>query len=166
MKNYQLQGLQWLVSLYNNKLNGILADEMGLGKTIQTISLLTYLIEFKKNYGPFLIVVPLSTISNWMNEFEKWAPTIKKIIYRGSPTTRTEVLKQMKTTKWNVCLTTYDFILKDRQKLNKYTWKYIVIDEGHNMKNAKSKFAGVLGTQYQSEHRLLLTGTPLQNNLS
>ena len=128
MKNYQLQGLQWLVSLYNNKLNGILADEMGLGKTIQTISLLTYLIEFKKNYGPFLIVVPLSTISNWMNEFEKWAPTIKKIIYRGNPTTRNEVLKQMKTTKWNVCLTTYDFILKDRQKLNKYGWKYIIID--------------------------------------
>ena len=72
----------------------------------------------------------------------------------------------MKTTKWNVCLTTYDFILKDRQKLNKYSWKYIVIDEGHKMKNAKSKFAGGLGTQYQSDHRLLLTGTPLQNNLS
>jgi ATP-dependent helicase STH1/SNF2 len=66
LKNYQLIGLQWLVSLYNNNLNGILADEMGLGKTIQTISLLSYLIEFKKNYGPFLIVVPLSTISNWM----------------------------------------------------------------------------------------------------
>jgi ATP-dependent helicase STH1/SNF2 len=67
LKNYQLIGLQWLVSLYNNNLNGILADEMGLGKTIQTISLLSYLIEFKKNYGPFLIVVPLSTISNWMS---------------------------------------------------------------------------------------------------
>lgn len=67
LKNYQLVGLQWLVSLYNNSLNGILADEMGLGKTIQTISLLSYLIEFKKNYGPFLIVVPLSTISNWMS---------------------------------------------------------------------------------------------------
>jgi ATP-dependent helicase STH1/SNF2 len=81
-------GLQWLVSLYNNNLNGILADEMGLGKTIQTISLLSYLIEFKKNYGPFLIVVPLSTMSNWVNEFEKWAPSIRKVIYRGNPTTR------------------------------------------------------------------------------
>lgn len=69
LKNYQLVGLQWLISLYNNNLNGILADEMGLGKTIQTISLLSYLIEFKKNYGPFLIVVPLSTMSNWVNEF-------------------------------------------------------------------------------------------------
>ena len=72
----------------------------------------------------------------------------------------------MKTTKWNVCLTTYDFILKDRLRLNKYDWKYIIIDEGHKMKNAKSKFAGVLGQQYQSDHRLLLTGTPLQNNLT
>jgi SNF2 family DNA or RNA helicase len=69
LKNYQINGLQWLVSLYNNNLNGILADEMGLGKTIQTISLLCYLIEYKKNYGPFLIVAPLSTISNWMAEF-------------------------------------------------------------------------------------------------
>jgi SNF2 family DNA or RNA helicase len=64
--------------LYNNKLTEFLADEMGLGKTIQTISLLAYLIEFKKNYGPFLIVVPLSTISNWMAEFDKWAPSIKE----------------------------------------------------------------------------------------
>ena len=138
---------------------------MGLGKTIQTISLLSYLIEFKKNYGPFLIVVPLSTISNWMSEFDKWAPSIRKIVYRGNPATRTDIQKLMKTTKWNVCVTTYDFILKDRLRLNKYDWKYIIIDEGHKMKNAKSKFAGVLGQQYHSNHRLLLTGTPLQNNL-
>lgn len=77
--------MNWLVSLYNNSLNGILADEMGLGKTIQTISLLCYLIEVKKNFGPFLIIVPLSTLSNWSNEFEKWAPSLKKMIYKGSP---------------------------------------------------------------------------------
>lgn len=142
-----------------------MADEMGLGKTIQTISLLSYLIEFKKNYGPFLIVVPLSTISNWMSEFDKWAPSIRKVVYRGNPATRNEVLRSMKSTKWNVCITTYDFVLKDRLRLNKYDWKYIIIDEGHKMKNAKSKFAGVLGQQYHSNHRLLLTGTPLQNNL-
>lgn len=65
------------MSLYNNNLNGILADEMGLGKTIQTIALLTYLIETKKNNGPYLIIVPLSTISNWALEFEKWAPTVQ-----------------------------------------------------------------------------------------
>lgn len=83
LKSYQLIGLQWLVSLYNNKLNGILADEMGLGKTIQTLSLITYLMEKKKNYGPFLITVPLSTISNWQMESKKWAPSVVTVTYTG-----------------------------------------------------------------------------------
>lgn len=83
LKEYQIKGLEWLVSLYNNNLNGILADEMGLGKTIQTIALLTYLIEKKRNNGPYLIIVPLSTLSNWMLEFERWAPTVVKIAYKG-----------------------------------------------------------------------------------
>jgi ATP-dependent helicase STH1/SNF2 len=100
-----------------------------------------------------------------MAEFEKWSPSLRKIVYKGNPNTRAETLRIMKTTKWNVCITTYDFILKDRLKLGKYDWKYIVIDEGHKMKNAKSKFSNILGQQYQSDHRLLLTGTPLQNNL-
>ncbi|KRW99696.1 P-loop containing nucleoside triphosphate hydrolase [Pseudocohnilembus persalinus] len=165
LKNYQLIGLQWMVSLYNNKLNGILADEMGLGKTIQTISLITYLVEAKKNPGPFLIVIPLSTMSNWVLEFEKWAPSIQVISYKGSPQVRKELSKVLKQTKWHVCITTYDFILKDKQLLTKFGWKYIIVDEGHRMKNARSKFAMVLGQQYQSEYRILLTGTPLQNNL-
>ena len=78
-------GLQWMVSLYNNSLNGILADEMGLGKTIQTIALICYLMEVKNNKGPFLVVVPLSTINNWSLEFEKWAPDIVKVRRRSSP---------------------------------------------------------------------------------
>lgn len=82
-----------MVSLYNNNLNGILADEMGLGKTIQTISLICFLIETKKNFGPFLIIVPLSTLSNWNNEFEKWAPSVKKLIYKGSPQMRKDIGK-------------------------------------------------------------------------
>lgn len=102
-------------------------------------------MEVKKNYGPFLVVVPLSTLSNWCLEFDKWAPTIKKICYKGSPNVRKDLAKQLKTTKWNVCLTTYDYILKDRLTLHKYEWKYIVVDEGHRMKNARSKFAQVLG---------------------
>ena len=79
LKEYQIKGLEWLVSLYNNNLNGILADEMGLGKTIQTIALITYLIDRKRNNGPFLIIVPLSTMSNWMLEFDRWAPSVVKI---------------------------------------------------------------------------------------
>lgn len=81
LKTYQMAGLAWLVSLYNNNLNGILADEMGLGKTIQTIALLTYLVEFKRNGGPFLVVVPLSTLSNWTRELDKWAPSLTRVVY-------------------------------------------------------------------------------------
>ena len=88
LKNYQLSGLKWLVSLYNNNLNGILADEMGLGKTIQTLALFCHLIEKKGNDGPFLVVVPLSTLSNWVMEIEKWSPTLKKLIYKGNPMNR------------------------------------------------------------------------------
>ena len=118
---------------------------MGLGKTIQTISLVCYLMENKKNYGPFLIIVPLSTLSNWCLEFDKWAPSINKLIYKGSPQARKDIARIMKTTKWNICLTTYEYILKDRLTLAKFEWKYIVIDEGHRMKNVRSKFAYVLG---------------------
>ena len=79
---------EWLVSLYNNNLNGILADEMGLGKTIQTIALISYLIETKGVRGPYLIIVPLSTLSNWMLEFDRWSPSVDKIAYKGTPQVR------------------------------------------------------------------------------
>jgi ATP-dependent helicase STH1/SNF2 len=168
LKSYQLIGLQWLVSLYVNNLNGILADEMGLGKTIQTIALLCYIIEKKKNEGPFLIVVPLSTISNWVLEFSKWGPDIKIVVYKGTPNYRRQLAYQIKNerNKFSVVLTTYEYIMKDKFSLNKIMWQYIIVDEGHRMKNFKSKFTQTLGTQFQSVYRLLLTGTPLQNNLS
>jgi len=165
LKKYQQIGLNWMVSLYNNKLNGILADEMGLGKTIQTIALLCYVMEFKQNYGPFLVVVPLTTISNWVMEFSKWAPNITKVIFKGNPLQRKQLAYKLKNSKWNVCITTYEYVLKDKSELNKFHWQYIIIDEGHKMKNPKSKFAQTLGQLYNSEYRLLLTGTPLQNNL-
>ena len=166
LKNYQLIGLQWMISLYNNKVNGILADEMGLGKTIQTIALFCYLMEHKQNFGPFLVVVPLSTLTNWKIEFEKWAPSIKKVIYKGTPQERKDLALYIKNNKFNVCLTTYEYVLKDKSELNRFHWQYIVVDEGHKMKNPKSQFAMTLGQIYNSEHRILLTGTPLQNNLT
>ena len=167
LTSYQLVGLQWLVSLYNNNLHGILADEMGLGKTIQTIALFQYLIDHKNNYGPFLVVVPLSTLSNWMLELKKWGPRIKVLVYKGPPGHRKKIIVQALTSrKFNVLLTTYEYIMKDKQQLSKIHWSYIVVDEGHRMKNAKSKFSQILGLQYTSDHRLLLTGTPLQNNLA
>ena len=90
------EGLEWMVSLNNNNLNGILADEMGLGKTIQTIALVTYLMEKKRNMGPYLIIVPLSTLSNWMLEFDKWAPSVVALAYKGSPQGRKGVQAKVK----------------------------------------------------------------------
>ncbi|XP_061715544.1 ATP-dependent helicase brm [Cydia pomonella] len=165
LKEYQIKGLEWLVSLFNNNLNGILADEMGLGKTIQTIALVTYLMEKKKVNGPFLIIVPLSTLSNWVLEFEKWAPTVLVVSYKGSPQSRRLVQNQMRSTKFNVLLTTYEYVIKDKGWLSKLQWKYMIIDEGHRMKNHHCKLTQVLNTHYIAPHRLLLTGTPLQNKL-
>ncbi|KAI9321754.1 SNF2 family N-terminal domain-containing protein [Dichotomocladium elegans] len=166
LKEYQIKGLQWMVSLYNNKLNGILADEMGLGKTIQTISLITYLIEKKAQNGPFLIIVPLSTITNWALEFEKWAPSVIKVVYKGPPDVRKSLQKQhVKHGGFQVLLTTFDYVIKDRPVLSKTRWTYMIIDEGHRMKNTQSKLTSVLRQYYSSRYRLILTGTPLQNNL-
>ncbi|CAG0919105.1 unnamed protein product [Notodromas monacha] len=165
LKEYQIKGLEWMVSLYNNNLNGILADEMGLGKTIQTIALVTYLMEKKKVNGPFLVIVPLSTLSNWTMEFEKWGPSVVVVSYKGSPGLRRSIQAQMKGAKFNVLLTTYEYVIKDKAILSKIRWKYMIIDEGHRMKNHHCKLTQILNTFYIAPHRLLLTGTPLQNKL-
>ncbi|KAJ3807011.1 SNF2-family ATP dependent chromatin remodeling factor snf21 [Lentinula aff. lateritia] len=165
LKEYQLKGLQWMVSLYNNKLNGILADEMGLGKTIQTISLISFLIESKNQRGPYLVIVPLSTMTNWSGEFAKWAPAIKVISYKGNPAQRRALQGDLRVGGFHVLLTTYEYIIKDRPVLSKMKWLHMIIDEGHRMKNTQSKLAQTLTTYYHSRFRLILTGTPLQNNL-
>ena len=165
LKEYQMKGLQWMVSLFNNHLNGILADEMGLGKTIQSISLITYLIEVKKVNGPFLVIVPLSTLTNWNLEFEKWAPSVKKITYKGTPTLRKIMQHDIRTQNFQVLLTTFEYIIKDRPLLAKINWAHMIIDEGHRMKNANSKLSSTLTQYYHTDYRLILTGTPLQNNL-
>ena len=165
LKDYQLKGLQWMISLYNNKLNGILADEMGLGKTIQTISLITYLVEKKHQGGPFLVIVPLSTLTNWNNEFEKWAPSIRRIVYKGPPNSRKQSASQMRDQNFHVLLTTYEFVIKDKSVLSKVRWLHMIVDEGHRMKNAQSKLSQTITQFYHTRFRIILTGTPLQNNL-
>lgn len=165
LKDYQIKGVQWMVSLYNNHLNGILADEMGLGKTIQSISLISYLMETKKEKGKFLVIVPLSTITNWALEFDKWAPSIKIIVYKGSPNNRKMLSYDIKMGNFTVLLTTYEYIIKDRPLLSKFRWAHMIIDEGHRMKNAQSKLSFTLTNFYYTKNRLILTGTPLQNNL-
>ncbi|RCK64595.1 Nuclear protein STH1/NPS1 [Candida viswanathii] len=164
LKEYQMKGLEWMVSLYNNHLNGILADEMGLGKTIQSISLVTYLIE-KKHESKFLVIVPLSTITNWTLEFEKWAPSVKVIVYKGSQQQRRSLQPEIRYGSFQVLLTTYEYIIRERPLLSKFQYSHMIIDEGHRMKNSQSKLSQTLRTYYKTKNRLILTGTPLQNNL-
>ena len=168
MRTYQLEGLEWLASLYENGLNGILADEMGLGKTIQTISFLAFLRERGVN-GPFLIAAPLSTTSNWVAEFKKWTPKIPVVLYHGSKQEREEIrrkqLRNPGSPEFPVICTSYEICMNDRKFLAHYGWKFIIIDEGHRIKNLNCRLIQELQS-YQSANRLLITGTPLQNNLT
>ncbi|WOK94898.1 hypothetical protein Cni_G03603 [Canna indica] len=165
LRDYQLVGLQWMLSLYNNKLNGILADEMGLGKTVQVMALIAYLMEFKGNYGPHLIIVPNAVLVNWKSELLSWLPSISCIFYVGGKDDRSKLFSQeVCAVKFNVLVTTYEFIMYDRSKLSKIDWKYIIIDEAQRMKDRESVLARDLD-RYRCQRRLLLTGTPLQNDL-
>jgi superfamily II DNA/RNA helicase len=124
-------------------------------------------MEYKNNLGPYLVIVPLSTLSNWVNEFQKWCPSAHLICYKGIPAQRKEIYREkVKNGHFNVLLTTYEYIIKDKASLRKIQWQYAIVDEGHRMKNAASKFAKTLSSQYETKFRLLLTGTPLMNDLS
>ncbi|XP_010933130.1 ATP-dependent helicase BRM [Elaeis guineensis] len=165
LRDYQLVGLQWMLSLYNNKLNGILADEMGLGKTVQVMALIAYLMEFKGNYGPHLIIVPNAVLVNWKSELHNWLPTVSCIFYVGGKDERSRLFShEVCAMKFNVLVTTYEFIMYDRSRLSKIDWKYIIIDEAQRMKDRESVLARDLD-RYRCQRRLLLTGTPLQNDL-
>lgn len=169
LKPYQIQGVQWMVSLYNNRLSGILADEMGLGKTIQVIGLLTYVMESKQDPGPFMIIAPLSTITNWSLEFERWAPSVEVVTYKGTKEVRKNLFRtKMKTGQFNVMIIQYEMVMKqeDMRHLKSLKWSYIVVDEGHRLKNKDSKLFMVLMKEYVSKRKLILTGTPLQNNIN
>ncbi|CDO96353.1 unnamed protein product [Kluyveromyces dobzhanskii CBS 2104] len=166
LRIYQKQGLNWLASLYNNKTNGILADEMGLGKTIQTISLLAYLACEKECWGPHLIVVPTSVLLNWEMEFKRFAPGFKVLTYYGSPQQRREKRKGWnKPDAFHVCITSYQLVVHDQHSFKRKRWQYMILDEAHNIKNFRStRWQALLN--FNAERRLLLTGTPLQNNLA
>lgn len=249
LKSYQLEGLQWMVSLDQNGISGILADEMGLGKTLQTIAFSAYLREHH-NSKPFLVVCPLSVLHNWVDEYAKFAPDIPVCMYHGTPAERAELRKTVmalpgskppqpkKTSRgkapakgksksaakrrrseptpstsapprrsgrprksvivvedsddeeeaeeeeevdspsrtndqdvedpfasFPIVLTTYEIIIKDRKHLVHYNWGYIVVDEGHRLKNLNCKLMKEI-KQYKSAGRMILTGTPLHNNLA
>ncbi|CBQ69891.1 related to SWR1-DEAH-box protein, putative RNA helicase [Sporisorium reilianum SRZ2] len=165
LRPYQQIGFEWLASLYANGVNGILADEMGLGKTIQTISLLAHLACDKGVWGPHLVVAPTSVMLNWEVEFKKFLPGFKILSYYGNQKERKEKRVGWNTeNSFNVCITSYQLVLADQHIFRRKPWVYLVLDEAHHIKNFRSqRWQTLLG--FNSQRRLLLTGTPLQNNL-
>lgn len=153
------------MSLHERRLNGILADEMGLGKTIQTISLLAYLACYRGIWGPHLIVVPSSCVVNWESEFKKWCPGFKIMTYYGSAKARKNLrVGWSKLNSFHICITSYQLVVQDAPVFRRKQWYYMILDEAHNIKNFKSQRWQTL-LNFNSQRRLLLTGTPLQNNL-
>ncbi|KAH7404858.1 hypothetical protein KP509_15G047300 [Ceratopteris richardii] len=168
LKSYQLKGIKWLISLSENGLNGILADQMGLGKTVQTIGFLAHLKGIGV-HGPFLVCAPLSTLSNWVNEVRRWVPTMEVLLYHGSREERSCLrriyIPSTVDASFPVIVTSFEVATNDRKILARYKWKLIVVDEGHRLKNFDCKLLREL-RQIPTHSTLLLTGTPLQNNLS
>ncbi|XP_058391124.1 chromodomain-helicase-DNA-binding protein 1 isoform X2 [Diceros bicornis minor] len=170
LRDYQLNGLNWLAHSWCKGNSCILADEMGLGKTIQTISFLNYLFHEHQLYGPFLLVVPLSTLTSWQREIQTWASQMNAVVYLGDINSRNMIRThewmhpQTKRLKFNILLTTYEILLKDKAFLGGLNWAFIGVDEAHRLKNDDSLLYKTL-IDFKSNHRLLITGTPLQNSL-
>ena len=165
MRDYQVAGLNWLISLHENGISGILADEMGLGKTLQTISFVGYLRYIAGIHGPHLVAVPKSTLDNWKREFAKWCPEVNVLVLQGDKDARAELIKErLVPDGFDVCITSYEMILREKSHLKKFAWEYIIIDEAHRIKNEESSLAQMV-RMFNSRSRLLITGTPLQNNL-
>ncbi|OQE96394.1 hypothetical protein PENNAL_c0001G02481 [Penicillium nalgiovense] len=165
LRDYQVAGLNWLVSLHENGISGILADEMGLGKTLQTISFLGYLRYIRDTNGPHLVVVPKSTLDNWKREFAKWTPDIDVLVLQGNKEERQQLINErLVEEEFDVCITSYEMILREKSHLKKFAWEYIIIDEAHRIKNEESSLSQIIRL-FNSRNRLLITGTPLQNNL-
>lgn len=172
LKEYQLKGLNWLVNLYEQGINGILADEMGLGKTVQSISVMAYLAEKYDIWGPFLVVAPASTLHNWEQEIRKFVPDLKIIPYWGNGADR-KILRKFwdrkhttykKDSPFHVCVTSYQMVVSDVAYFQKMRWQYMILDEAQAIKSSQSsRWKSLLG--FHCRNRLLLTGTPIQNNM-
>ncbi|CAP80344.1 putative DNA helicase ino80 [Penicillium rubens] len=172
LKEYQLKGLNWLVNLYEQGINGILADEMGLGKTIQSISVMAYLAEVHNIWGPFLVIAPASTLHNWQQEITKFVPNIKVLPYWGNAKDR-KILRKFwdrkhitynRDSEFHVLVTSYQLVVLDAQYFQKVKWQYMILDEAQAIKSSSSsRWKNLLG--FSCRNRLLLTGTPIQNNM-
>ncbi|ELA42835.1 uncharacterized protein VICG_00150 [Vittaforma corneae ATCC 50505] len=164
LRDYQIEGLNWLIKMHENGINCILADEMGLGKTLQTIAFLGYLKFVKDEKNKHLIAVPKSCLQNWHDEFSKFIPEMKVKIFH---TSKSEIKKESKVLidkNYDAILTTYEMCLFAKSYLKDVNWSYIIIDEAHRLKNENSQLSKIVRL-FNFKHRLLLTGTPLQNNI-
>jgi len=151
--------------LHRNNTNGILADEMGLGKTIQTIALLGHLACVEENWGPHLIIVPSSVIINWEMEFKRWLPAFKILSYHGTKKEReAKRAGWSKDNAFHACITSYNLVVREAKVFRRRRWQYLILDEAHQIKNFESKRWQTL-LNFNTQDRLLLTGTPLQNKL-
>jgi len=169
LRDYQLGGINWLVHAWCKNNSVILADEMGLGKTIQTICFLSNLFHNYELYGPYLIVVPLSTMASWQREFQMWAPDMNVVVYIGDASSRAKIKEydwchSNRRLKMNCVLTTYEMLLKEKELLGSVCWAALIVDEAHRLKNDDSLLYRTL-VEFRTNFRLLITGTPLQNSL-
>ncbi|KAL1263327.1 hypothetical protein QQF64_006066, partial [Cirrhinus molitorella] len=169
MRWYQVEGIEWLRMLWENGINGILADEMGLGKTIQCIAHIAMMVE-KKVLGPFIVVAPLSTLPNWISEFKRFTPEVSVLLYHGPQKERMDLVKKIRQPQGPlrmcpVVVTSFEIAMRDRKLLQRFHWNYMIVDEGHRIKNLNCRLVQEL-KMLMTDNKLLLTGTPLQNNLS
>ncbi|XP_076789108.1 chromodomain-helicase-DNA-binding protein 1-like isoform X1 [Arvicanthis niloticus] len=165
LRSYQLEGVNWLVQCFHSQNGCILGDEMGLGKTCQTIALLIYLVGRLNDEGPFLILCPLSVLSNWKEEMGRFAPGLSCVTYTGDKEERARLQQDLKQESgFNALLTTYEICLKDASFLKSFSWSVLAVDEAHRLKNQSSLLHRTL-SEFSVVFRLLLTGTPIQNSL-
>ncbi|KAF2182223.1 hypothetical protein K469DRAFT_712840 [Zopfia rhizophila CBS 207.26] len=171
LRSFQLHGLNFLAHNWCRGTNVILADEMGLGKTVQTVAFMNWLRHERRQEGPFICVVPLSTMPAWADTFNNWTPDINYVIYTGREDAR-KIIREyellvdgnVRKTKFNVLMTTYEYVLADWQFLSQLRWQFLAVDEAHRLKNRDSQLYDRL-TQFNAPSRLLITGTPIQNTL-
>ncbi|KAK3127778.1 hypothetical protein QOZ80_7AG0578330 [Eleusine coracana subsp. coracana] len=170
LKEYQLKGLQWLVNCYEQGLNGILADEMGLGKTVQAMAFLSHLAEDKNIWGPFLVVAPASVVNNWAEELIRFCPDLKILPYWGPE--RIVLRKNInpkrlyrRDASFHILITNYQILVNEEKLLRRVKWQYMVLDEAQAIKSSSSQRWKTL-LSFNCRNRLLLTGTPIQNNMA
>ena len=172
LKEFQVKGLNFMAFNWVRNRNVVLADEMGLGKTVQTVAFINWLRHVRRQQGPFVVVVPLSTVPSWAETFDIWTPDLNYVVYSGSHGSR-DVIREHELVmngntnrpKFNVLLTTYEYVLQDSTFLSQFKWQFMAVDEAHRLKNRDSQLYAKL-FEFKSPSRLLITGTPIQNNLA